>query len=100
MALDPHPSFDAFDIVVLDEVFETPPWDAIGAIARLASRSSSLVTRENSRRRCFSHFAIDEEAEAPDDQDVVEMERVLDEAVASGCLSFSFVGTPKPARKP
>lgn len=83
------PSLEGFDVVVFDEASQIPPWDAIGAIAR----GRQVVIVGDSKQlppTTFFDRAAEDEPGVPDDQDVVEMESVLDEAVAAGLHEFQL----------
>lgn len=70
----------AFDLVVFDEASQISTHDAIGAIAR----GSQVIIVGDSRQMPPTSFftRTDYEEETPDENDVVELESVLEEAVA------------------
>jgi len=72
---------EPFDLVLFDEASQIPPWDAVGAIAR--GRQTVVVgdSKQLPPTRFFDR-AIEED-DAPDEEDLVEMESILDEASAA-----------------
>ncbi|MBM4281149.1 MAG: DUF4011 domain-containing protein [Deltaproteobacteria bacterium] len=73
-----------FDVVIFDEASQIPPWDAVGAIGR---GRQVIVVGDSKQMPPTSFFARgegDDDAEPVDDEDIVDVESILDEAVASG----------------
>ncbi len=77
------PSLEGFDVVVFDEASQIPPWDAVGAIAR---GRQVVVVGDSKQLPPTSFFgrSADEDGDDPDDESLVEMESILDEAVGAG----------------
>jgi very-short-patch-repair endonuclease len=69
-----------FDLVVFDEASQIGTHDAIGALAR----GNQVIVVGDARQLPPTAFFQRAGDEAPDDNDFVEMESILDEAVASG----------------
>lgn len=70
-----------FDLVVFDEASQIGTHDAIGAIAR---GNQVVIVGDSRQLPPTSFFTRDSEDETlPDDNDVVEMESILDEALAA-----------------
>lgn len=75
------PADASFDVVVFDEASQICTHEAIGAIAR---GKQVMVVGDSRQMPPTSFFsrALDEDGDLPDENDVVELESVLDEAVA------------------
>ncbi len=70
-----------FDLVVFDEASQIGTHDAIGAIAR---GEQVVIVGDSRQLPPTTFFTRDTEEESlPDDNDIVEMESILDEAIAS-----------------
>jgi len=77
--LDPRAA--GFDIVVFDEASQIPTHDAIGVLAR---GKSAIVVGDSKQLPPTSFFQAGGDDDAPDDNDFVELESILDECVAGG----------------
>ncbi len=79
--LDPHGQ--PYDLVIFDEASQIPPWDAIGAIAR--GRRTIIVgdSRQLPPTSFFSR-GDDDEDELPDEDSLVDLESILEEATSAG----------------
>ncbi len=84
------PGQERFDVVVFDEASQIPPWDAIGAIAR----GNQVVVVGDSKQlpptSFFTSGGSDDEDELPDECDAVDMESILEEAIASGIQELTL----------
>jgi very-short-patch-repair endonuclease len=78
------PAMPLFDVVVFDEASQIPPWDAVGAIAR---GRQVIVVGDSKQLPPTAFFEKGGDDEAPDDDDLVELESVLDECVRAGLRS-------------
>lgn len=70
-----------FDIVIFDEASQIPPWDAIGAIAR---GKQAIIVGDSKQLPPTSFFASSGADDELEDEDRVEMESILDQAVSRG----------------
>lgn len=70
-----------FDIVVFDEASQIPPWDAIGAIAR---GKQAIVVGDSKQLPPTSFFSASDSDEVVEDEDMVELESILEQAVVRG----------------
>jgi len=77
------PELEGFDVVVFDEASQIPPWDAVGAIAR-GQRVIVVGDTKQLPPTTFFDRSYDDEGEQIDDDDLLEVESILDEARASG----------------
>lgn len=75
-----------FDVVIFDEASQIPPWDAIGAIARA---DQAIIVGDSRQLPPTNFFStrVDEEME---EEDLVEFESILDQAVVSGVAEMSL----------
>ncbi|MGB8931247.1 MAG: DUF3320 domain-containing protein, partial [Anaeromyxobacteraceae bacterium] len=74
------PDAVSFDLVVFDEASQISTHDAVGAIAR---GRQVIIVGDSRQMPPTSFFSrTDQEEDIPDENDVVELESVLDEAVA------------------
>ena len=73
------PGFQRFDVIIFDEASQMGTHDAIGAIGRGAQ---VIIVGDSKQLPPTSFFQRKAEDEGPDENDVVELESVLDEAVA------------------
>lgn len=77
------PRLQLFDIVVFDEASQIPPWDAIGAVAR---GKQAIIVGDSRQLPPTSFFSRSDAAEdeVEDDDDRVDLESILDQAVVRG----------------
>lgn len=83
------PSLPGVDVVIFDEASQIPPWDAIGAIAR--GRQVVIVgdSKQLPPTRFFDRQS-DDDGQPPEDGELIELESILEEAVASGLPQLSL----------
>ncbi|MDG1481730.1 MAG: DUF3320 domain-containing protein [Myxococcota bacterium] len=74
------PALKRFDVVIFDEASQIPPWDALGAIARGNQVVIVGDTKQLPPTSFFSTSGQDDDSD--DEQDLVEMESILEEAAA------------------
>ncbi|WP_249755637.1 DUF4011 domain-containing protein [Microvenator marinus] len=70
-----------FDIVVFDEASQIPPWDAIGAIAR---GKQAIIVGDSKQLPPTSFFSSNDSDEFAEDEDFLELESILEQAVVRG----------------
>ncbi|MCC5831230.1 MAG: DUF3320 domain-containing protein [Phycisphaeraceae bacterium] len=77
-----EPDFELFDLVVFDEASQIPVWDAVGAIAR---GRETIIVGDSRQLPPTSFFSpvVDDESLDPDEDDVVDLESILEDCVAS-----------------
>lgn len=75
------PKLSLFDLVVFDEASQIPPWDSVGALAR---GKQAIVVGDSRQLPPTNFFTREDNDEDMDDEDQVEMESILDQAVLRG----------------
>ena len=75
------PSLALFDVVVFDEASQIPPWDAIGAISR---GKQAIIVGDSRQLPPTAFFSRDDSEDDVDDEDAVELESILEQAVVRG----------------
>ncbi len=75
------PSLSLFDMVVFDEASQIPPWDAIGAISR---GKQAIIVGDSRQLPPTAFFSRDDSDDEFDDEDAIELESILEQAVFRG----------------
>jgi very-short-patch-repair endonuclease len=86
------PTLDGFDLVVFDEASQIPPWDAIGAIGRGSQTVIVGDSKQLPPTSFFQRMTDEDEDEYSDGQDLVDVDSILEEALASGLHSRPLLG--------
>lgn len=77
------PDTDLFDVVVFDEASQIPVWDAVGAIAR----GKQVIMVGDQKQLPPTSFFDRAESDEELDDDLVDLQSILDECVASNMPS-------------